>query len=136
MSAALGWYLNVRYVYTSSVFDRADELLQAAVNACKGQATCVKRVGFMESGSQHGRLIANALNATARVNNIAGRGANRTALSTVLAAASALTKYRQGIVASGSVNVGGPAVCQQSFNFIAHSRLRVFFRSCGRSTTK
>ena len=57
------------------------------------------------AGSTHGRLVAAALNATAAAGNMAGRGANASALSRVLTAANALTAYRREIVATGALNV-------------------------------
>ena len=51
-------YENMRFVYLSSLFDDADRLLAAARRACNGVDACEKRVAFMESGSKHGRLMA------------------------------------------------------------------------------
>ena len=51
-------YENMRFVYLASLFDDADRLLAAARRACNGIDACENRVAFMESGSKHGRLMA------------------------------------------------------------------------------
>ena len=76
-----GWYKNIAFVYLSSVFDAADELLDAARAACgAAENTCLQRVEFLSTGSMHGRLVAEAMNATSAAGeNIPGRGVSRQA---------------------------------------------------------
>ena len=57
------------------------------------------------TGSKHGRLVAEAINASRFIDDIPARGLNHTSLASVLQAATALTDYRKKIVASGSINV-------------------------------
>jgi hypothetical protein len=102
--SAHGWYRNVPYVYLAGTFDSADRLLSAARTACL-DATCRARVSFMQTGSTHARLVAEAINASRFIFDISGRGLNRTSLVSVLRAATALTDFRKQIVASGSINV-------------------------------
>lgn len=111
-----GWYKNIAFVYLGSTFDQADSLLEVARQACKSSGaamasgvpadTCVERVEFLSLGCMHGRLVAEAINATNEAGeNIPGRGLNRTGLAMVMKAAAALTAFRAKIVQSGAVNV-------------------------------
>ena len=72
-------YENMRFVYLSSLFDDADSLLAAARRACNGVDACEKRVAFMESGSKHGRLMAEG-----QYTLLCGRGAKRLTCSVFL----------------------------------------------------
>lgn len=110
---AHGWYKNIAFVYLRQTFDQADTLLEEARQACKSNdafgiaaAICVQRVNFLSLGCTHGRLVAEAINATNQAGeNIAGRGLNRTGLTMVMKTAAELTAFRAKIARAGAVNV-------------------------------
>jgi|EP01046_Picozoa_sp_COSAG06_P020878 hypothetical protein len=109
-----GWYKNIAFVYLGSVFDQADALLEAARQACSSNtqntspagASCVQRVEFLSNGCKHGRLVAEAINATNQAGeDIPGRGLNRTGIAMVMKAAAELSAFREQVAPSGAVNV-------------------------------